>query len=117
MNFVDRLKEYMKASNLKQVDLVNMSGNSKGYISNVLSEKRTPNEELLKTLSEHSGKSINWWLTGSEDYNNLYSLNELINFFINNNTITDVDNIDNDTWNMLSTMLKKEIRLKLNNQK
>lgn len=116
MNFIDRLKEYMNANNLRQVDIIEMSGLSKSYISNVINGRRSPNEDLLKSLSEHSGKSINWWLTGSEDYNNLYSLNELTNFFISNGTIKDAYDIDEDTWEILCTMFRKEIKVKLNSR-
>ena len=78
MDFVDRLLEYMNENNLKQTDIAKLSGLSRGAISNIISRNRGANDKLLQALSNNSGRSINWWLDGCEDYNNLYSLNKLI---------------------------------------
>ena len=113
MNFVDRLEQYMKDNNLKQIDIANMSGLSRRARSNILNGNRNTNEKLLVSLSKHSGKTINWWLNGKDEYDNLYTLNEMINLFISNGTIKEDGNIDEDTMNILTTMLKKEINVKL----
>ena len=78
----DILINYMKKNNLKQNDIAKLSGLSRGAISNIVSRNRGANDKLLQALSKHSGRSINWWLEGCEDYDNLYSLNKLIDFFI-----------------------------------
>ena len=90
---------------------------TKGYVSMVVNGKRQPNTEFLNALSELSGKSINWWLHGVENYDNLYSLNELLDFFIENGSIDKDGNMDEETKDMIDTMLKKEIRVKLQNKK
>ena len=87
MDFVDRLLEYMKENNLKQTDIAKLSGLSRGAISNIISRNRGANDKLLQALSNNSGRSINWWLDGCEDYNNLYSLNKLIDLFIEDGSI------------------------------
>ena len=84
MDFVDRLLEYMNENNLKQTDIAKLSGLSRGAVSNIISRNRGANDKLLQALSNNSGRSINWWLDGCEDYNNLYSLNRLIDLFIEN---------------------------------
>lgn len=118
MNFLERLKAYMKENNIKQIDIINKDESlSKGYVSMVVNGKRQPNTEFLNVLSELSGKSINWWLHGVEKYDNLYSLNELLDFFIENGSIDKDGNMDSETKDMIDTMLKKEIRVKLQNKK
>lgn len=117
MNFLDRLKQYMSENNLKQIDLSNKTGMSRGSISNILSGKRTPNEKMLTVLSEMSGKSINWWLYGTEKRENLAALNELIELFMSNGDIREDGTYDDDTFEMMHTMLDKEIRVKLQNKK
>lgn len=117
MNFIDRLKSYMNENNLKQIDISNKTGMSRGSISNILSGKRVPNEKLLAVLSELSGKSINWWLYGTEKRDNLAALNELIDLFISNNDIKEDGTYDKDIESILHTMLDKEIKVKLQNKK
>ena len=113
MDFVDRLLEYMKENNLKQTDIAKLSGLSRGAISNIISRNRGANDKLLQALSNNSGRSINWWLDGCEDYNNLYSLNKLIDLFIEDGSIKEDGSMDDETWQMLCTMLRKEINVKL----
>lgn len=114
MNFLERLKTYMNDNNVKQIDIINNDKSlSKGYVSMVVNGKRQPNTEILNALSQLSGKSINWWLHGVEKYDNLYSLNELIDFFIDNGSIDKDGNMDSETKEIINTMLKKEIRVKL----
>ena len=108
----------MKNSDIKQKDILNKNYSlSKSYVSMVVNGKRQPNTEFLNAISELSGKSINWWLHGVDNYDNLYSLNSLIDFFINNNSIKENGDMDEETRKILYTMLEKEIRVKLNNKK
>ena len=118
VDFLDRLTAYMKDSDIKQKDILNKNDSlSKSYVSMVVNGKRQPNTEFLNAISELSGKSINWWLHGVDNYDNLYSLNSLIDFFINNNSIKENGDMDEETRKILYTMLEKEIRVKLNNKK
>ena len=117
MDFIERLKKYMSDNKIKQIDLSNRTGMSRGSISNILSGKRTPNEKLLTLLSEMSGKTINWWLFGEDEYTGLSSLNMLIDTFIEDGSIKDDGTYDDDTKLVLKTMLDKEIRVKIRKKK
>lgn len=117
MNFLERLNKYMEDNNLRQIDLAQKCNMNKSYISGVLSDKRTPNIEFLTALSNMSGKSINWWLYGTEQRENLYALNKLIDMFIADGDIKENEEIDPETLGMLHTMLEKEIKLKFKNKK
>ena len=113
MNFLERLEKYMREQNLRQTDLVEKCKSSKSYVSGLLSGKRTPNIEFLTELSNISKKSINWWLYGGEIRSDLYSLNELIDFFISKGDISQKGEMDTETRSILHTMLEKEIKVKL----
>lgn len=113
MDFLERLERYMNDNNLRQIDLVEKCKSSKSYVSGLLSGKRTPNIEFLTEISKISKRSINWWLYGEEMRSPLYSLNELIDFFISKGDITETGDMDKETKTMLITMLEKEIKGKL----
>ena len=117
MDFVERLKNFMNETGLKQIDLANKTGMSRGSISNILSGKRSPNDKLLSELSKINGKSINWWLFGEEEYKGLASLNMLIDTLIESGEIKEDGTYDDDIESILKTMLDKEIRVKLQNKK
>lgn len=117
MDFIERLKIFMNETGLKQIDIANKTGMSRGSISNILSGKRSPNEKLLAELSNISGKSINWWLFGEDEYKGLASLNMLIDTLIDTGEIKEDGTYDDDIENILKTMLNKEIRVKLQNKK
>lgn len=112
-SFIDRLKEFMEQTGLKQIDIANKTGMSRGSISNILSGKRTPNEKVLTELSKISGKSINWWLFGEDEYVGLASLNMLVDTFIKNGDIKPDGTYDDKIEIILHTMLDKEIRDKI----
>lgn len=113
MNFIDRLNSFIEDNKLKQIDIVNKAGISRGFLSMILKGKRQPSLELLNALSEMSGKSINWWLHGKEEYDNLDSLNSLVNYLIEKGFIESDGSMDKEYENILLEMLKKEIKVKL----
>lgn len=113
MQFNERVKQYMTEHGIKQTELVKRTGMSKGNVSNIIAGRIRPNEEFINALCEISNKSAHWWLFGVDEYDNLYSLNELIDFFIDKNDIKKDGSMDNETWDILCTMLKKEINSKL----
>lgn len=111
--FYKRLIEYMEQNNLRQIDLVEKCNMSKSFISGIINNKRTPNVEFLTELSKFSGKSINWWLFGRDEYIGLSSLNVLVDTFIKNGDIKPDGTYDKAIGDILKTMLDKEIRDKL----
>ena len=65
-DFCDRLVEYTRDNNLKQVDIVRITGSIKGLVSQWFSGKAKPGSTYLTRLSEFSGKSVSWWLNGRD---------------------------------------------------
>ena len=111
INFVGRLKKYMEETNIKQIDLAQRTGMSRGSISNIMSGKRTPSEKLLVELSKMSGKTINWWLFGTEEYRNLSSLEMLITNLIKTGEIDEAGNYDEEIKEILVRLMNKEIKV------
>lgn len=117
LNFVERINKWMKENNIRQIDLVNQCGMDKSFISNIVNGKKPPSKNFLYALEKISGKSINWWLFGEDEYRGLASLNMLIDTLIESGEIKEDGTYDNDIENILKTMLDKEIRVKLQNKK
>lgn len=111
MNFLERLDNYMSENNIRQIDIVNRSNGkfTKGYISNVLNEKREPNLDLLTVLSEMNGKTINWWLFGKDEYEWFDSLTYLIKKYIKEGKIKKGEEIPEKLLTSLHAMLDQEL--------
>lgn len=112
-DFLNRLNTYMEQHGLRAQDLVNKLDVNKSYISRLLNNISPPNVEFLEKLSAYTGKSINWWLHGTEDYRSLESLNTLIDTFIEKGFIKAGEPIQDVYKKMLFDMLEEEIKLKL----
>lgn len=112
-DFLNRLNAYMEQHGLRAQDLVNKLDVNKSYISRLLNNISPPNVEFLEKLSAYTGKSINWWLHGTEDYRSLESLNTLIDTFIEKGFIKTGEPIQDVYKKMLFDMLEEEIKLKL----
>jgi len=117
MNFTDRLIKWMKDNNIKQKDIADKANVDKSYISNIVNGKQSPSDNIIESLTEMSGYSSHWWLFGKEEYDNLDSLNMIINTFITNGEIKQDGTYDKDIEKMLKIMLDKEIKSKLKNKK
>jgi transcriptional regulator with XRE-family HTH domain len=113
MEFKDRLKNWLKDNNIKQIDIANKANVNKSYISNVIAGRVPPSENLVNFLSEISGHSIHWWLFGKEEYDNLNSLNETINLLIKLGKIDSNGNYSEDIKEMLINLMNDEIKDKL----
>ena len=112
-DFLNRLNTYMEQQELRAQDMVNKLDVNKSYISRLLNNISPPNVEFLEKLSAYTGKSINWWLHGTEDYRSLESLNSLIDIFIEKGFIKAGEPIEDKYKATLETMLYKEIEDKL----
>lgn len=113
MEFRDRLNEWMRDNKIRQIDIANKANVNKSYISNIVNGKQPPSENFIEVLAEMSNHSVHWWLFGKEEYDNLDSLNMLINTFIKSGDIKEDGTYDKDIENILKTMLDKEIRDKI----
>ena len=116
-DFINRLLEYMKKEGLRPVDLGEKLDISKSTVSRVIRGLSAPSVDFLEKLSNISGKSINWWLHGVEEYRSLESLNTLIDTFIEKGFIKPNEPIEKVYEDMLYTMLEKEIEVKLEKYK
>lgn len=115
--FNERLKEWMKENNINQSDICERANITSGYMSGVFTGKRPPSKKLLKILQEMSNRSENWWLFGKESYDNLDSLNELINTYIKLGLIDSNGNMEESIRETINKMIDLEIKEKLNKKK
>lgn len=117
MEFNERLRTWIAQNDIKQVDLAKKMGVNKSFISNIVSGRNKPSDKFLDMLEEISGKSSHWWLFGTDEYDNLYSLNELINVLIDNSLIDEQGNMSDSTRKTIIEMLDSEIQDKLDIRK
>jgi transcriptional regulator with XRE-family HTH domain len=113
MEFSDRLSNWMRENKIRQIDIANKAKVNKSYISNIVNGKQSPSDNIIDVLVEMSNHSSHWWLFGKEEYDNLDSLNMLINTFIKSGEIKEDGSYDKDIEKILHTMLDKEIRDKI----
>jgi len=117
MEFSERLSNWMRENKIKQKDIADKAKVNKSYISNIVNGKQPPSDNVIEVLTEMSSHSCHWWLFGKEEYDNLDSLNMLVNTFILNGQIKEDGSYDEDIQLILKTMLDKEIKVKLQNKK
>lgn len=117
-SFSEKLKEYRKELSLKrgrkvgQVQLANELGISKGNIGNLESGERPPSKKLLIKLVEHSGKSLDYWLDGVEEYEAPNSVDLVLDKMIEKKLIIDT-NITIEVWEIIKQAVQLEIERKL----
>lgn len=64
----ERISEFCKFRNLRDVDLVKLKCGSSQTVSFVLTGKQKPNSDFLRVLSEHFPElNMNWVLTGKDE--------------------------------------------------
>lgn len=114
-SFDERLRIYMSENNISQIELSNKLGLTRGYISAVYNGKKAPSKNFIQSMAKLSGKSETWWMTGKEVYDNLDSLNALINTLINTGDIKPDGSMNDDIRMIINTMIDKEIKVKLEN--
>lgn len=113
MYVTKRISDLMEENDIKQKDIVDKLNVSKGYVSRMCNGSKTPSNEFIELLSSMTGKSIHYIRFGKEEYDNLDSLNTLINLLIKKNLIKPDGSMDDDTKKIIDTMLKQEIKIKL----
>lgn len=113
MNIGNRIKEYISSKGIRQIDLANQLNVSKSTLSNVISGRFEPSKKFLESLSKASGKSINWWIFGEDEYREFSALNALVDMFLEDGSIDEKGTYNKDTEKVLINMLNKEIRDKI----
>ena len=117
-NFAEKLKEYRRELEIKrnekvgQVKLAEELGISKGNIGDLERGNRLPSKKLLVKLVEHSGKSLNYWMDGVEEYEAPNSVDLVLDKMIEKGLIKST-NLDNDVWEIIKKAVLLEIERKL----
>ena len=111
--FNERLDSWMKENNIKQVDIYKKGQGlfTQAYVSMVKKGVREPNQEFLAVISKMSGKTLNWWVNGKDEYENWNSLKEIVNMFFDNGMIDKDGNMSSTAKEVVFTMVEKEIRV------
>lgn len=117
MTFIERLQEWIQETGIMQKDIAEGAGVDTSYISSVVHGRKALSPKLINWLSEKSGKSDNWWLYGKEIYDNLDSLNMIVNTFIDMGQIKEGVEIRQEIKDILMKMLEKEIADKFEQKK
>lgn len=111
--FNERLDSWMEENNIKQVDIYKKGQGlfTQAYVSMVKKGVREPNQEFLSVISKMSGKTLNWWVNGKDEYENWNSLKEIVNMFFDNGMIDKDGNMSSTAKEVVFTMVEKEIRV------
>ncbi|AUN11489.1 helix-turn-helix domain-containing protein [Clostridium botulinum] len=116
--FAEKLKEYRKELSEKrnkkvgQIQLAEELGISKGNIGNLEAGKRLPSKTVLMKLVDHSGKGIDYWLDGVEEYEAPNTLDLVLDKMIEEGLIKDT-NIDKEAWDIITEAVLVEVERKL----
>ena len=113
MDFNVRFKKWLTENDIKQIDIANRIDVGRSYISNVIAGRVPPSEKLIEEIVKMSGKNSHYWLFGIDEYDNLHSLNKVLNLLIDNGDIKEDGKISEEDWNVIKTFLMKEINIKL----
>ena len=108
----ERIKELRKERGLSQVQLSKECGNSRSIIAMVESGKQQGGRDFNKAIANYFGVSIDY-LEGMTDdrtasKDNL--INDFVEFLIDNNIIEDENNIDEETEQIILSLIKREVK-------
>lgn len=80
MDLTDRIIEYCKRKNVKQIDLIKAGCGSKGTINNVFRKKNDPNSRFLEAFIRAYPINARWLFTGEEEQNIIEDQRQLLGF-------------------------------------
>ncbi|MBS6502897.1 MAG: helix-turn-helix transcriptional regulator [Clostridium sp.] len=116
--FASKLKEYRYALSLSrgkkvgQVQLALELGISKGAMGNLEAGKRFPSKKILIKLAEHSGKSIDYWMDGLDEFEAPNSVDLVLDKMIEDGLIID-ENLNDEVWEIIKKAVALEVQRKL----
>jgi len=117
-NFGKKLKDYRKELEIKrgekvgQIQLAAELGVSKGNIGDLERGTRLPSKKLLIKLVEHSGKSLDYWMDGIDEYEAPNSVDLVLDKMIEKGLITNLD-LSDEVWSIIKKAVLLEIERKL----
>jgi len=116
--FAYRLKNYRKELELKrnkkvgQVKLAEELGVSKGNIGDLECGSRTPSKKLLVKLVEHSGKSLDYWMEGIEEYEAPNTIDLVLDTMLIKKLIVAGIEPSDEAWEIIKKAVRLEIERK-----
>lgn len=117
MTFGEKVKDIRKNElHLNQTDFAKLLGISRTYVTEIENGRIKGNTKLLKKLSEITGKSIEYFISNSEDEINVKPfevLNNIIDNFIENGLIDKDCKMTDEVEEFLHSTMLKEIKNKL----
>lgn len=111
----NRLKELRQEKKLTQLELANYLGVTRSLIGMVENNKQGGGRDFTKKVAEYFNVSIDY-LEGLTDErleiakDKKMLISDFLKFLVNNGIITDENNIDKSTQELIMTMIKKEVK-------
>lgn len=121
MEFKDKLKTYRKeleeirGEKVGQVKLASELGISRGNIGDLETGVRQPSKKIISILVKHSGKSIDYWMNGTKEYEAPDTVAILLDKLIELKVITSTE-LDSRVWKLITKSILIEIERKLNSR-
>ena len=109
-----RLMELRKESGLTQLELSKYLGVTRSLIGMVENGKQGGGREFTKKVAEYFNVSIDYLEGLTPERHEIkkekkMSISDFLRFLVNNNVITDENNIDENTKDMIMLLVKKEV--------
>lgn len=117
--FAQKLKEYRNELSIKrkekvgQIKLAEELEVSRGIIGDLERNKRTPSKKFLVKLVEHSGKSLDFWMDGLEEYEAPNTVDLVLDKMIENKLITSLNDLNDEVWSIIKKAVILEVKRKL----
>lgn len=117
-NFANKLKKYREELSIQrdtkvgQVQLADELGINKSIIGDLERGARYPSKKVLIKLVNHSGKSLDYWMDGLDEYEAPNTVDLVLDRLISLRIITDT-NISEEAWDIIKKAVKLEVQRKL----
>lgn len=117
-DFASKLKKYreelsvQRGEKVGQIQLAKELGINKSIIGDLERGARYPSKKVLIKLVEHSGKSLEYWMDGLDEYEAPNTVDLVLDRLISLRLITST-NISEDVGKIIDKAVKLEIQRKL----
>lgn len=116
--FAEKLKAYRKELSKKRnekVGQIKLAGEleiSNGNIGGLESGQRMPSKVLLLKLAEHSGRSLDYWMDGVDEYEAPNTVDLVLDKMIEKGLIKDTD-LSDEVWEIIKKAVLLEVERKI----